>query len=205
MILGCIFNNQPNGFYVDVGAHHPTLFSNTYYFYLRGWHGINIDAMPGSMTAFKKIRPRDVNLEIAVAEEPGKMLYYIFNEPALNTFDPVLAKERDGKNNYRIVGTSEIKMRPLAHILTEYIVDKRPIDFMSVDVEGLDLTVLRSNDWKLFSPTYVLAEDYSCETVEDALRSPIADFLKSVGYVLYGKTPHTLIFKKQRSELIYQE
>ena len=51
MILGKIFSGQKHGFYVDVGAHHPLRFSNTYLFYLKGWRGINIDAMPGSMVA----------------------------------------------------------------------------------------------------------------------------------------------------------
>src|SRR6476646_5268501 len=41
-----------DGFYVDVGAHHPFKYSNTCFFYARGWQGINIDAWPGSMAAF---------------------------------------------------------------------------------------------------------------------------------------------------------
>src|ERR1700733_13651528 len=53
-----------SGFYVDVGAHDPFRFSNTYFFYRRGWSGINIDAMPGSMRRFISHRPRDLNLEL---------------------------------------------------------------------------------------------------------------------------------------------
>jgi FkbM family methyltransferase len=197
LILGRVFEAKPEGFYVDVGAHHPTPYSNTYYFYLRGWRGINIDAMPGSMTAFKAGRPRDINLEIAVAENPGKLTYHIFNDPALNTFDPALAKERDGKDIYKIIETKEIEMRPLAQILSEHIPAQETIDFMSVDVEGFDLPVVRSNDWERFSPKYVLAEDFSGETVEEALNSPIAAYLRSLGYLLFGKTAHTQIFRRK--------
>jgi len=57
MILRRIFEDNETGFYVDVGAHHPARFSNTNYFYKRGWRGLNIDAMPGSMSKFKKYRP----------------------------------------------------------------------------------------------------------------------------------------------------
>ncbi len=46
MIMRRIFEKLRTGFYVDVGAHHPMLYSNTYYFYKQGWSGINIDAMP---------------------------------------------------------------------------------------------------------------------------------------------------------------
>jgi len=100
LILLRIFEKKRIGFYVDVGAHHPFRFSNTYRFYLRGWRGINIDPMPGSMRLFNKFRKRDINLELAVGENEDTLIYYMFNEPALNTFDEGLAKTRDGKNGY---------------------------------------------------------------------------------------------------------
>jgi FkbM family methyltransferase len=197
MVLGRIFERKSDGFYVDVGAHHPIRYSNTYFFYRRGWRGINIDAMPGSMEAFKLNRPKDINLEIAVAEKPGKLAYHIFNDPALNTFDKALARERDGKDIYKIVEVKEIEMRPLAQILADHLPAQQSIDFLSVDVEGLDLAVLRSNDWSRFSPEYVLAEDFSGDTVEEALASPIAAFLRPLGYVLFAKTAHTQIYKRK--------
>jgi len=86
MILQRIFSGKNDGFFVDVGAHHPTRFSNTYLFYLKGWRGINIDAAPGSMTAFRKVRPADINIECPVSDKSDIATFYIFNEPALNTF-----------------------------------------------------------------------------------------------------------------------
>jgi hypothetical protein len=52
MVLYRTFETVKEGFYVDVGAHHPDRFSNTYKFYKQGWRGINIDAMPGGMDPF---------------------------------------------------------------------------------------------------------------------------------------------------------
>lgn len=66
LLLRRIFEHKHNGFYVDIGAHHPFRFSNTYLLYKRGWRGINVDAMPGSIKLFAKFRPRDVNLECGV-------------------------------------------------------------------------------------------------------------------------------------------
>jgi FkbM family methyltransferase len=197
MILARVFEKQPQGFYVDVGAHHPIRFSNTYYFYLRGWRGINVDAMPGSMVAFKNLRPDDINVEIAIGENPGRLEFHIFNDPALNTFDAEIAKQRDGIDHYRIVEIKKVEVRTLAEVLAQYLPSQKSIDFLSVDVEGLDLSVLRSNDWKCFSPTYVLAEDFSGESVEEALNSPIAAFLRPLGYVLFAKTAHTQIYKRR--------
>lgn len=65
------FERQDNGFYVDVGAHHPFRFSNTCIFYARGWRGINIDAMPQSMALFRKYRKNDINLEVAIGNGGG--------------------------------------------------------------------------------------------------------------------------------------
>jgi hypothetical protein len=81
-----------NGFYVDIGAHHPQRFSNTYVFYLKGWRGINVDPMPGSKQRFDILRDRDTNLEVGVSDVREELIYYSFKEPALNTFDPGVAE-----------------------------------------------------------------------------------------------------------------
>jgi hypothetical protein len=39
-ILMRYFDGRKKGFYLDVGAHHPRLYSNTYLFYNKGWNGI---------------------------------------------------------------------------------------------------------------------------------------------------------------------
>ena len=52
MILRTILSPFERGFYIDVGAHDPVRFSNTFYFYRNGWSGINIDPLPGCMKKF---------------------------------------------------------------------------------------------------------------------------------------------------------
>ena len=58
-----VFANRNEGFYVDVGAHHPFRFSNTYWAYLKGWHGINIDPNSEAIELFDVFRKRDYNLK----------------------------------------------------------------------------------------------------------------------------------------------
>ncbi|MFM6476289.1 MAG: hypothetical protein ACKPGH_22810, partial [Dolichospermum sp.] len=94
IVIAELFNNKPEGFYVDVGAHHPQRFSNTYYFYLNGWSGINIDAMPGSMKIFDDLRPRDINLEIPISDKSEILTYYEFDETSINSFSLPLSHER---------------------------------------------------------------------------------------------------------------
>lgn len=181
-----------DGFYVDVGAHHPYRYSNTCLFYKQGWHGINIDAMPGSMSAFRKQRPRDINLESGIARETGTRKLFLFNEPALNTFDESLASARCN-DDWPIATTVDVRMVPLSEILREYLPSGKAIDFLTVDVEGFDLEVLQSNDWQKYRPTVVLVETLGL-TIDDLASDPVTAYLRSLQYVVYAKTVNTTFF-----------
>src|SRR5690606_15965677 len=119
-----------HGFYVDVGAHHPTHYSNTYLFYKRGWRGINIDAMPGSMEPFRKLRPHDINLEIPISSKTEILPFYIFNRPTLNTFSRAEADRKNGWGNFKLIKTIEMEAFPLSEILDKYLPKGQKIDFM---------------------------------------------------------------------------
>jgi FkbM family methyltransferase len=193
LILQRIFEYKNVGFYIDVGAYHPFRFSNTYLFYLKGWRGINIDPAPGSMKLFNKFRKRDINLEVGISEKEGVLAYYIFNEPALNTFDENLAKKRDGEKGYYIIKELSIKVYPLSKILEEYLPEGQKIDFLTIDVEGKDFEVLKSNDWSRFRPKVVLVEILS-SSIEEVFESPIYIFMKENGYSFFAKTFNTCFF-----------
>jgi FkbM family methyltransferase len=192
LILQRIFEKRDTGFYVDVGAHHPKRFSNTYKFYRRGWRGINIDATPGSMAAFRRVRPRDINLEMGIGANRGSMKFFLFNEPALNTFDAELADSRN-HGECRITGQVEVPVDTLANVLASHVPDGQSIQVLSVDVEGLDLPVLESNDWQRFRPECICVE----HTVSDLLELPntaLFRLLSPLGYRLFAKTAYTLFF-----------
>lgn len=193
MILRRLFENQQTGFYVDVGAHHPKRFSNTYYFYKKGWKGINIDAMPGSMKAFEKIRPRDINIEKPVSDKKEVLTYYAFNEPALNGFSKELSEQRDGLGEFFIQFTKDIETATLEEIFDHNLPKSQQIEFMSIDVEGLDLIVLQSNNFEKYQPKVVLIEILE-SSLFDIENSEIAKFLKECGYLLYAKAVNTVFF-----------
>jgi FkbM family methyltransferase len=194
MVLNCLFQSQATGFYVDVGAHHPIHFSNTQFFYANNWCGINIDPRPGIMRQFAKVRPRDINLELGISGSAGVLTYYAFSEPAVNTFDEPTARCHAEQGSYKLVSTTQIPTRTLASVLDEYLPPRRLIDFLSVDVEGLDEEVLRSNNWDAYRPRVVLAEDLTAFTLDQALNSKLARLLGEVGYVAIAKTVHSIVF-----------
>ncbi len=182
-----------NGFYVDVGAHHPKRYSNTYLLYKKGWRGINIDANPHTITLFNRARPEDRNICVGVGRR-GELEYYSFSDPAVNTFIESEAEKWMGKNWITFLGKKSIPVRPLKDILTEC--GAIPvIDFLSIDVEGMDFDVLQSFDWTGPKPTLIAIESHMFDS-----RKPLEDavyrFLVSKqGYRLEAHMGPSLIFK----------
>jgi FkbM family methyltransferase len=194
MIIERFLENRSDGFYVDVGAHHPIKFSNTYRLYRRGWRGLNIDANPGSMAVFRWIRPRDINVEAAASSSSKELTYYIFNEPALNTFNKALALERQS-SGHCISGEVTIMTSPLWQLLDQYVPPHTKIDLLTVDVEGLDYDVLLSNDWGRYSPEFILAECIGRPTLDKTNLDPIAQLLSKQHYLMIAKTMYTVLFR----------
>ena len=64
------------GFYIDVGDFDPDHDSVTRVFYDRGWHGVNAEPVAALFQPFPERRPRDVNLMVAVSDQPGEVLFH---------------------------------------------------------------------------------------------------------------------------------
>lgn len=185
------------GTYVDVGAFHPTINSNTAALFDMGWHGVNIDPRPGSMLAFELARPFDLNRQVAVGAVYSKGLYRVFNRPELNGImdaDGVRFREARGAH---IVNTHEVSIRPLNDILQGV----SAVDFLSVDVEGMELEVLQSLDWEEHRPCVVAVEDCGVgmdiremAEVGDPSGSACTTFLDRHGYALHSRLDCSLIF-----------
>lgn len=194
LIVAQLFEDKKRGFYVDVGAFHPTLYSNTYVFYQKGWRGLNIDAMPRSMELFKKLRPRDINIEVAISNAQKEGQYHISNSGALNTFSKERVRAIKKMHEYLIINKIKIKTVPLSFVLGKYLPKKQNIDFMSIDVEGLDLQVLKSNDWTRYRPKVIIVEALTFN-LDEPKKNQVYLFLKKKRYELVAKSDKSLIFK----------
>ena len=195
VVLRRLFEWQSNGFYVDIGAHHPMEFSNSYFFYKKGWRGINIDPLPGIMRFFKIVRPKDINLEIAISDKKETLTYYAFETPSLNGFSQEISERRSEQAGCKILFKKDIETQPLSEVLDRYLPEGQEIDFMSIDVEGLDFRVLQSNNWEKYSPKVILVESLTFD-LENFGQNEIYNFLKPKGYRLFAKLYLNLIFKR---------
>lgn len=193
ILLSRIFEGKKKGFYVDIGAHHPKRFSNTFLFYQKGWRGVNIDPIPGIKEVFDIERPDDINLEIAIGQKEIELNYYNFKEKALNTFSEELANEYVIKG-WELNSINVVKTYPLNKILDNFIPTRETIDFFSIDVEGFELQVLKSNNWDKYKPKIILIEILDCK-IEDVYTTDVGKFLVDQGYVFFAKTINTVFFK----------
>ncbi|MCY7361009.1 MAG: FkbM family methyltransferase, partial [Ignavibacteria bacterium] len=180
------------GSFLDIGAHHPIKFSNTYKFYLSGWRGINIEARPGSSLIFNELRPGDINLEIPVSDKEEELIYHIFNYPELNSFSDQHVFENDGLRNLKVIEKVKLKTLTISTILKKYWKPTHNFDLLSLDVEGLDLRILKSIDFKSYLFNFIIVEDKL--DIEDLQNGRIFNLLISEGYKLYSKLFYSTIY-----------
>ena len=188
--------SDKKGFYVDIGAFHPFTYSNTQFFYEVGWNGINIDANPDCIVLFNKHRRRDININAGVSDKCGELEFYSFLEPALNSFDRELSQSRI-ESGMRLKDRLIVKVYTINQLLEKYLPVGQHITFMTIDVEGYEMKILQSLDFKKYAPDYFIVEDLDSQYDDfmDFRNSPLYIFLKSKSYVVIAKTRLSILFK----------
>ena len=203
IILERIFAKQFKGLYVDVGAHHPVRFSNTLNLYQKGWTGINIEPNQEVIKVFKKMRPKDINLNMAISTQKNSCNYYKFEDPALNTTDIKIVKIR-GKQGHRCIEKISVPTQTLDQVLSKYCKKKSVIDILKIDVEGKELDVLKSNNWEKFIPKVIICELINVD-IEKLNKNPVYKLLKSKNYLLYCKLlQNGIFFHKSFSKKLFK-
>lgn len=182
--------------YVDIGAHHPWWLNNTYIFYRRGLRGVNIEPDPALFSNFIKSRPGDININKGVAfNTDDKMAdFYVMSSRALNTFSKEEAERIGRAGIYKVEEIKQVELIGINDILLKYFSDK-PLDFLSIDVEGLDLEILKSLDFSTYRPKVICVETLAFAGNSIAAKQePIMNFLLENNYFCYADTAINSIF-----------
>ncbi|HEX9513500.1 MAG TPA: FkbM family methyltransferase [Puia sp.] len=183
--------------YLDIGANHPFFISNTAFFYRKGCRGINVEANPHLISSFRRLRKKDTTLNVGVGPVEGEMNFYIISDPTLSTFSKEEADHIVATGKYSIRSVEKIKLITVEQIVNEYFKGKFP-DFLSIDVEGLDLVILQSIRFDLYWPKVICVEAAEYSPIgTGARRSDIIDFLVSKGYYEYANTNLNAIMIKK--------
>ena len=148
---------EKNVSYLDIGANHPFLLNNSYYFYRKGKTGTLIEPDPLLYKNLKKKRPNDniLNCGVGFDEKIKTAKLYIMDNSVLNTFSFEEAKRMEKNTSYKIVKVIDIELIPINFILEEM---KNFPSFISIDVEGLDFKILNSLDTQKYRPGLIVAE-----------------------------------------------
>jgi hypothetical protein len=198
LIIRNVFKGKRDGFFVDVGAHHPIKLSNTAYMSIFwGWTGINIDARPGSMKLFGVLRSNDISLERGVSDQAEELGFYLFDKPEYGTF-ALDVTNRSHNTKPKLVGTHRIATSTLTEILDEVMTPGKHIDLLSIDAEGYDYKIVKSLDFAKYKPRLVIVEDPKF-SFANRRESKVYELLMKNGYQLYAKTIRSLYFLRRRS------
>lgn len=145
--------------YLDIGAHHPFIISNTWGLYKRGSRGVNVEANPNLMTAFYLYRQEDINLNLGVGLSRGVYPFFMFDDySGRNT---LCKKEAEIflKNNpkFSLNQVFNINTVTINELIQDYLKGIYP-DLLSIDIEGYDFAVLNSADFSKSRPKIIIAE-----------------------------------------------
>ena len=177
-----------------MGAYHPFSSSNTAFFWLKGWNGFNIDANEKSIAVFNKIRKKDNNICCASIPQTewDKGIRFV----SLNFVEGIDSKEGISASA-KVIDVSDdstikVHAKTINQLLDEFHICH--IDYMNIDIEGIDEHILAEFPFKKILPAVISVEDYSDE-ISTLISSKITLLLNSQGYKLIGRVGLTSIFR----------
>ena len=196
LIIEFIFNtlgiHHPS--YLDVGAYHPCDLNNTALFYSKGSRGVNIEPNSDSYELFLGERKADTNLNMAVADFKGELMYYQFDTPTLNTLCPKEAEKYVAKG-FNLVRSCHVRTDTIGNIIKTHF-PKGP-HFLSLDIEGYEDVVIDGLSSVENLPLVVCAEtvEYS-EGLDGEKNQATINGIIELGYSVYADTHINTIFVK---------
>ena len=179
-----------DGSYIDIGAGHPMIGSNSYYFYKMGWQGISVEPIKFHNTLHRIVRKRDIKINKLVSEIYSRTILHEFNPTQYSTnsleqFEDLVRKGMKERRNYYVDTIS----------VNQVIGMNKNINyFLTIDCEGSDSLILKSIIWKnIIKPKVIIFE-----IIEDRTEANIVDkILLNNGYLLIHITNNNNFYQLQ--------
>lgn len=180
--------------YLDIGAHHPTYISNTFFFYENGCTGVCIEPDPILLQRIKKVRNRDVCLNVGVGTGSLDMAkFYILSTRTLNTFSLEEATRYQAYGRQKIEKVIDVHLLPISKVIDEHF-SSCP-NFISLDVEGMDYEIIKSIDFSKYRPEVFCVETLTyTEDKSEKKLDEIINHMKANNYIQYADTYINTIF-----------
>lgn len=197
IVAGAIFDylKHPKPTYLDIGAYQPVQMNNTFLFYIQGSRGVLVEPNPDLTPLLTNTRPGDAVLTVGIGTSGVRetLDYYRLSESSWNTFSREQAdhcvKVSGGKVTLKEVVKTPLV--PINEVIAQHFPAGAP-DFLSIDVEGLDLEILRTLDFDKHRPKVICVE--TIETGTNREKVETGQFLLGKGYAVRGGSFFNTIF-----------
>jgi FkbM family methyltransferase len=196
-ILDQIFYGRDRGYCVEVGAYDGRIGSTTLLFEQKGWQCLLVEPIPELVQEIRKTR-RSIVKNCAASSERGETTLFL-----AETAEQMSTLEPDPAHHewvHAVGGTiREITVRTarLDDLLDE--ADFPELDFITIDVEGHELEVLRGLSLDRFRPRIVILEE------NVSLRaSSVARHMAVHGYVNFKRTGVNEWYAREADEELIQ-
>ena len=193
-IITSFFKDKKEGFFVDIGAMDGVTYSNTrhlveYY----DWGGILVEPHPIFFEKLKLLYDRNNRITLfnnACLDKETEVDFFMYsdgNDACVSTISDVFKNRVISIYGDKFAPEPlKIKTKTLNGIIADY-----SVDFLSIDVEGVDMEVLSSNDWNKNRPSLICIE----HSMESYL---LTNFMHNVNYMEYTKTSGNTFFVQKQ-------
>ena len=193
LFINEFFKDKIDGIYLDIGCFHPVMYSNTCLLYRKGWRGINIDINPTSIDLFNILRPKDINLCTTISETKETFeIYYDDPFSPVNTLDRQFYENLENKTN-KNTKKLFVESKSMDEILNISKIDKS-IDFINLDVEGMDYKILKNINLNQLKPKLISIETHNVDGLKSKDFESIVKLMKESSFSIYKRVGPTTLF-----------
>jgi FkbM family methyltransferase len=179
------------GLYLDIGAGHPIIGSNTYLFYKKGWTGITVEPIRFHNFLHRIKRRHDTQIRALIGNSNQMTKFYEFNPTQYSTSSETQYKAMI-ENGMKERNVYYVETITINSVLSQF---NHPNYFLSIDCEGYDFQIISNIDWtQIIKPRVVVFEGITDLTQGNAIDS----ILTNQGYSLLAKTQNNCIYELDR-------
>jgi len=178
-LLWHFFQDVSDGFYVDVGAFDGKHLSNTYVFDRKGWGGVCVEPEKAYFDLCQKARTA-MCANVACVGDPSidSLEFMTLDQGGLGSQAKEIFEQTKHKKKFSF-STTQVKAATLDQVLSEC--DAGQIDLLSLDVEGLEIDVLKGLNIAKYKPRILVIEANTPEA-----KAKLDLYLAAFGYVCAG-------------------
>ncbi|MDR3173201.1 MAG: FkbM family methyltransferase [Treponema sp.] len=190
------FRGKKSGFFLDIGAHDGRTYNNSYVFEQLGWRGACVEPLPGVFTQLRRNRRCDCyQAAMAGGSAPAAVFIHAVGVDTLSGLESDMAGGhedwivREGGRPERIT----VRVITFSELMACYPL-VRTIDFLSLNVEGAEMGILKTIDFEKYDFGLITVE---CIGEKSGEGEELRGFMAGKGYGVLADLGLDLVFAPQ--------